>query len=333
MFSKNQSRAARSLPLRQSLLAAVAVLALAAAPSAQAAVGEEYDPDRGPVTTTWYGPVSAAALRADRAYIGGMRPHHAGALTMSQEYLADPQATNPVLRRLAQAIIQNQRYEIGLLDEVGRQLDTPPVTYNFGLFRLTLQPQATEGLAQMQRFLKSPIPTPLVSGVGPVRERDVQFAKAMTIHHQGALDMARAYNANPNARNGFLRLLNVDIITDQTQEIALMRSVIAAYPGDPNAVQVDPSMIHGMEGMGHGGGHAGHGAAPAAQTAPPSGRAGHAMHGSAPTSHGHQEHAGHGAAPAAGAPGHAGHRGRAGHASPSVPQAHQGHQGQGHHHH
>jgi uncharacterized protein (DUF305 family) len=279
MSSRNQNRAASRHSLGQTLLATASMLALAAtSPTAFAAVGEDYDPDRGPVTTTWYGPVNPAALQADRDYIAGMRPHHAGALTMSQEYLADPEATNPVLRHLAQAIIQNQRYEIGLLDEVGRRLDAPPVTYNLGLFRVTLQPQATEGLAQTQRFLKAPIPGPLLLGAGPVSERDVQFAKSMTIHHQGALDMAKAYNANPTARNGFLRLLNVDIVTDQSQEIALMRRVIAAYPGNADAVQVPASMVHGMEGMAHGGGgHAGHGAAPAPQ--PPGGHGGHVHQG------------------------------------------------------
>ena len=110
----------------------------------------------------------------------------------------------------------------------------------------------------MQRFLRSPIPGPaaaLANPGAPVTVRDVQFAKGMTIHHQAALEMARAYHANPDARNGFLGLMNVDIITDQSQEIALMQRVIAAYPGNPDTVQVDPSMIHGMEGMQHGGGH------------------------------------------------------------------------------
>ena len=95
----------------------------------------------------------------------------------------------------------------------------------------------------------------------------MRFAKAMVAHHEGALEMARDYHANRDARNGYLGLMNVDIITDQTQEIALMRRVIAAYPGDPDAVRVDPSMVHGMEGMKHGG-HAGYGAsaAPAAES-------------------------------------------------------------------
>ena len=78
----------------------------------------------------------------------------------------------------------------------------------------------------------------------------MQFAKAMILHHEGAVEMARAYHANPDARNGFLGLMNVDITTDQTQEIALMRRVIAAYPGDAASVRVDPSMVHGMEGCG-----------------------------------------------------------------------------------
>jgi uncharacterized protein (DUF305 family) len=263
---------------RLALVAAAAGLALATAGGspARAMVGHDYDAERAPIATTWYRAADPAALQADRDYVVGMRAHHAGALTMSEAYLADPQASSPVLKALAQAIIPNQRYEIGLLDEVARNLDRPPVVIDLGLFRLALQPAAAEGLAQTQRFIKTPIPGQLAALAGrgaPVTERDVQFAKAMTIHHQGALDMARAYNADSNARNQFLRLLNVDILTDQSQEIALMRSVIAAYPGDPDAVAVPASMVHGMEGMGHGGGHAGqgghtgHGAAESTATA------------------------------------------------------------------
>lgn len=262
--------AIRRLSLRLAL--AAAGLAMAAAAPASAMVGDDYDPDRASIATTWYRLADPAALQADRDYVVGMRRHHAGALTMSEAYLADPHASSPILRRLAQAIIPNQRFEIDLLDEVARNLDQPPVVINLGIVRFALQPAATEGLGQIQRFIKAPIPSPvdmLLLPTGPVTERDVQFAKAMTIHHQGALDMARAYNANANARNQFLRLLNVDIVTDQSQEIALMRRVIAAYPGDANAVQVDPSMIHGMEGMQHGGGHAGHDSHRAAAPASP----------------------------------------------------------------
>jgi uncharacterized protein (DUF305 family) len=256
------------LPSRQTLtgLAFAAALMLTTAVPALAAVEEEYAPGGTPSLTTWYGTADPAALAADRAYIKGMRPHHAGALTMAQAYLADPNASSPALKGLAHGIIVNQTFEIGMLDEVERNLNRPPVVLNLGLVRLTAQPTATDGLAQRQRFLKAPMPG-LLTALGPVTARDVQFAKGMTIHHQAALDMARDYHANPHGRNAYLGLMNVDIITDQSQEIAFMRRVISAYPGDAAAVTVDPASIHGMEGMDHGR-HGGHGGTPTAQAAP-----------------------------------------------------------------
>jgi hypothetical protein len=97
-----------------------------------------------------------------------------------------------------------------VLDEVGRNLDRPPVRLPFGV---KLQPVATEGLTGAQRFFKEPIPSEASLRTGPVSERDVRFAKAMIIHHEGAVEMARAYHANADARNGFLGLMNVDITT------------------------------------------------------------------------------------------------------------------------
>ena len=306
MSSMNQIRASKRLPLRLTLTAAVAATALLAAGSpARAMVGEQYEPGTSPVTTTSYSVMSlealVAAVKADRDYVTGMRAHHAGAFSMSQEYLADPNASSPALKELAQAIVHNQQFEIGLLDEVARNLDRPARVMNLGFARFAIQPGATEGLGQRDRFMKYPVPGPLAavfSGNAPVTERDVQFAKAMTIHHQGALDMARAYQADRNGRNTFLGMLNVDIVTDQTQEIALMRRIIAAYPGNADAVQVPASMVHGMEGMSHAGhvspatqvstanAHAGHGAAPASHAAAghgiapvPQAQGGHAHHG------------------------------------------------------
>jgi uncharacterized protein (DUF305 family) len=300
MSSMIQTRAARRPPLR---LCGVALAAALAATPAGAAIEDGYDPGGAPVPTTWWEAARPAALKADRDFVAGMRPHHAGALTMSQAYLADPQASSPVLRALAQAILRNQRFEIRLLDEVSRNLDLPPVVLNLGITRLVMQPSATEGLAQLQRFQRSPIPAAALAGPNaPVSARDVQFAKGMTLHHQAALDMARAYHANPAARNGFLGLLNIDIITDQAQEIALMQAVVAGYPGDPDAVLVDASMIHGMEGMAHGGmampqpaaapqaaGQPAPSPAPSRQRVP---RA-HAAPGPAATPSAHEGHSGH----------------------------------------
>ncbi len=278
MSTTIQNRTARRrLPLRLSLLAATAGVALAAAP-VRAAIEENYASGEPPITTTWFAPVSEAAQRADRDYVAGMRPHHAGALSMSRDYLSDPGRSSPLLQALSRAIVANQTFEIGVLDEVGRNLNRPPVRLPFGV---RLQPVATEGLTGAQRFFKEPIPSEATYSIGPVSERDVQFAKAMVIHHEGAVEMARGYHADRTARNGFLGLMNVDIITDQTQEIALMRRVIAAYPGDAGLVRVDPSMVHGMEGMKHGGGHGDHAeaAVPAGTARPARAGAGHAHHG------------------------------------------------------
>ncbi len=318
------TKAARRGPARLSLAAAAGLALLAAAPPAgRAAIEDSYSPGEPPVSTTWFGPVSAEARRADLGYVAGMRPHHAGALSMSREYLADPGRSSPLLQALARAIIANQTFEIGMLDEVARNLDRPPV--RLGPFGAALQPQATEGLAGAQRFFKEPIPGPLAHAIGPVGERDVQFAKAMIVHHEGAVEMARAYHANPDARNGYLGLMNVDIITDQAQEIALMRRVIAAYAGDPEAVRVDPSMVHGMEGMRHGA----HAAPPPGAAPPARAEDGHAGHRHADRHHAGHHHAGHH---------HAGHhhhhRGHQGghHAKHHHADHHGGHGQHGHHH-
>ena len=150
MSTTTTNRTARRPSLRLSLLAATAGVALASAP-ARAAIEENYASGEPPITTTWYTPVSAAAQRADREYVAGMRPHHAGALSMSREYLSDPGRSSPLLQALSRAIVANQTFEIGVLDEVGRNLDRPPVRLPFGL---ALQPVATEGLTGAQRFFR-----------------------------------------------------------------------------------------------------------------------------------------------------------------------------------
>jgi uncharacterized protein (DUF305 family) len=254
MMSNTRRTAGRRAAL---LGAAVAMLAT----PAQAIVIEGVNPERVPFAQTVFVAVSEAAQRADRDYVAGMRPHHVGALTMSQAYLSDSGRSSPLLQQLSRAIAANQTFEIAVLDDVSRNLDLPPAQMPFGV---RLQPVATIGLGDTLRFIKTPIPSRITWAIGPVSEADVRFAKAMIVHHEGAVQMARAYHANPNARNPFLHKMNVDVITDQTQEIALLRAVIAAFPGDASRIEVDPSMIHGMEGMDHGA----HGHAPSAPPMP-----------------------------------------------------------------
>lgn len=218
-------------------------------PAAASVVEPDYDPAKPPVLTPWFGHVGAAQRQADLDFIAGMRPHHAGALTMSQDYLKSPEASDPRLKKLAKGIIHNQEFELGMLNMV-EEFQTPEAPHQGTEWRKI----ATKGLAQKQRFIRAPLPA--LWGAGTVSTADVQFAKAMIVHHEGALTMCDDYLGNKAADNKYLRLMCVDVLRDQRLDINFMNSVIADYPGNPDDVKVDASMIHGMEGMNHG--HTGH---------------------------------------------------------------------------
>jgi uncharacterized protein (DUF305 family) len=170
--------------------------------------------------------VDPAVVRADFEYIAGMVPHHEGALTMSQDHLADPRGTNPLLRKLAHAIIYNQRFEIGMLEEIRRGLEKEPQPIaEFGVTRIVRREIGIDGFEHQRKFVKRRPPGALDLALAPglqASERDVKFSREMMIHHQGAVDMARRYNADPAGANRIIRRLNLDIIVDQTNEIAFL---------------------------------------------------------------------------------------------------------------
>ncbi len=217
-----------------------------------AAVEPDYDPSHPPLSEPWFANQGEAEKAADIWFIEGMRPHHAGALTMSDEYLKSGKASNEGLQQLARGIIVNQTFEIGMLNRVEEFVGKPLAG------KSEWRQIAEKGLAQKQRFVHAPMPGPWTKNKGSVSVQDVQFAKAMVIHHQGALDMCHEYLGKNGASNKYLRLLCLDIITGQQQEIDFMNAVVGLYHGNPDDVKIDPSMIHGMEGMSHGGHGGGH---------------------------------------------------------------------------
>ena len=233
--------------LRSALALVLTLSATSAAMADGGGAGDRHDTAVYEIGLVSGGTVDPAVVKADLDYVVGMREHHAGALTMSEEYLG--KGKNPVLRSMAGAIITNQRYEIAVLDDVKRQVEQlPKVLFDFGSTKLVRRPVATEGLEHQLAHIKAPPPSALDHLVmpGAVDDYDVRWAKAMIVHHQGALDMARDYNADPNGRNGFLRRMNADIVQDQTYEIGFLDSLIARYPGDASTIALDPSMVHGM---------------------------------------------------------------------------------------
>jgi len=219
---------------------------------AMAQIEPNFDSGKPAVSKLLYANQDAKGRQADLDFIAGMKPHHAGALTMSEAYLKDQDALNPRLQKLARGIIRNQTFEIGMLKRV-KELVEPPLNSN-----PQWRPVAEQGLAQKQRFVRAPMPSPFAANAETASRRDVEFAKAMIVHHQGALDMANHYLSLPEAKNYYLRRMCVDILADQSQEIGFMNDIIALYPGNPDEVKITPDMVHGMEGMAHIHGHHGH---------------------------------------------------------------------------
>lgn len=227
------------------ILAGLAALAGVPAANAESIIEPDYTHKKPRVATPWYIAVSPGQKAADLAFIEAMRPHHAGALSMSRDYLANPQASNHMLKQLARGIIHNQEFEISMLDRVESCLNNA----DEGVAQV-----AAKGLAQEQRFFRAPMPGILdfLAGDDSTTEADVKFAKAMIVHHEGALTMCRDYLEANDSRNGYLRRMCLDILTDQAQEIAFMKDQMEKYQGDIEQVAFDPSMVHGMDHMMHG---------------------------------------------------------------------------------
>lgn len=73
--------------------------------------------------------------------------------------------------------------------------------------------------------------------ITPSADADQDFARAMIPHHQGAVEMAKlelVYGSDAR-----LRRLAQGLIVEQTQEIALMRSVLADPAMGPPGISID----------------------------------------------------------------------------------------------
>ncbi|WGF91118.1 DUF305 domain-containing protein [Marinivivus vitaminiproducens] len=180
-----------------------------------------------------------AAMGADLDYALGMQHHHMGAVVMAEDYLADREARNPILRRLAGGIIANQIFEIAILEDTARRIARGPRTlFTVGDQRLVLVRQGFDGWEHQAPFIRTPAPTLLEATItpGPVNARDVRFAREMIRHHGAAMEQAGAYIVAEDGRNLPLSRLSRGIIAEQAYEIVLMQAIVDAYGGDADAV-------------------------------------------------------------------------------------------------
>ncbi len=232
----------------KSALLGTMIMGLGVFNNANAALEPDYNADISLGATPWVMDVTAQSKQADLNYIKNMRPHHAGALSMSTDYLNHPNANNPAFRGFTKGIIRNQKFEIMMLDRSEAHINALNTNNSQSVRGIV----ATQGLAQKYKFQRSPLP--IIQGEIGVEE--VRFSKAMIIHHQGAVNMCKAYINNQATDNQYLKLMCRDIIKDQNNDIAYMNDVIARYKGNRDNIKIDPSMVHGMDSMmEHGGTH------------------------------------------------------------------------------
>lgn len=255
------------MTIQRVLAAGLALSLVASAASASEYIADSSDEEHIPVVIrdVFLSEDGARrAIEADLAFTRNMARHHQGAVDMANAYLRDPRGTNPVVQKLARAIVHNQAFEIAVLDVIRQHVEAgPQPVVRLGGARLVSLSRGIDGLEHQWMFVRAPAPSvaDLWLSSSRVSAFDVQFARPMIEHHSAALDMAMQYNTNPNGRSAVLGPMNTGIMVDQRYEIGFLRQLIARYPGDPTSVPDDPRMMEIMKASMSGmeGGHGGHG--------------------------------------------------------------------------
>ena len=154
----------------------------------------------------------APAGNAALDFLTGMIPHHQAAVSMSESYLKYG-GSDDELRQLAESIIQVQKQEIQqmqtMIDDIKKQ-----GTQNAGQEQTYLN--AYEKMLSAHHMDHSSHKTP--------KNVDDACAQVMSIHHQMAVDMARAILGNTDEEQA--AALAQNIIESQNAEIGQMQAIL-----------------------------------------------------------------------------------------------------------
>lgn len=140
----------------------------------------------------------------DHDFAHMMLEHHKGAVVMADIELRD--GKDAAMRQMAEKIKADQQKEIGELEAIAERLDSAPTNY---------QPQnpndpfTAQMKASMDGMMKN-MPT-------AVSDPDMNFNMLMTVHHQSAVDMAKAELAH--GKDTRLKEMAQMIIDAQLKEI------------------------------------------------------------------------------------------------------------------
>lgn len=176
-----------------------------------------------PATPTASGtPAAGAHNEADVAFATGMIPHHRQAVSMAD--LAASRAGSPEVKSLAARIRAAQGPEIARMSGwlAGWGVPVPK----------------GEGMGSMDHSSGSSMGMGSDSGMGMMSDQDMQmlqgasgkdfdvaFLKGMTMHHRGALEMAKTELRD--GQNGEAKELAQAIVDSQSREITQMTELLA----------------------------------------------------------------------------------------------------------
>lgn len=165
-----------------------------------------------PVVTATGSPATGAHNAADITFATDMLPHHLSAIEMAQ--LATTRASDATVRKLAAQIAAAQGPEVTTMAGwlVGWGKPVPDASMG--------------GMPGMAGAMSPADMTSLAGSTGAAFDR--MWTTMMTVHHQGAVTMARTEltaGANPQAK-----ALARAIITSQTAEITQLQKLLTTLP-------------------------------------------------------------------------------------------------------
>lgn len=192
---------------------------------------------------------TASAADIDKAFVRQMVPHHMMAVTMAE--MAEKSAEHDEIKTLSAEIISAQNDEIKELTAIAETLGVTPDqpmgddgdAMSHGAM---IDDAKTLGLTMEQMGMSMNM-----AALQSAEPFDKAFMDEMTVHHQGAIAMAKAQLAG--GENADLRKIATAIVSAQEKEIAEMAAWKAEwYPGAASAEpEASSSSGETMPGMGH----------------------------------------------------------------------------------
>ena len=179
---------------------------------------------------------SAHAAPFDQQFIDAMTPHHQSALVMAQ--MAVSKAKYPEVRRLARAIVTDQKKEIAYMGQLRKRVYGSAMSTNRSGMKMDGQMSGMEhssmggmkmsGDKMMMPGTMMGLPMKGMMDMGQLKSAsgagfDRMFLKMMIPHHAGAIVMAD--EALKTSGRAEIRGLSKKIIDAQAKEIGEMHSI------------------------------------------------------------------------------------------------------------